>query len=273
MTSEETMPSGLYIDVENLQDYAQDFVVSLLDSWPCAIPYPTRTTFYVPADMVELWQTWVLHNLKISNVDVKGIQHFSAQASKNSADIMIAVDAISDFLKGRVGHIAVFSDDSDFISLFAKIRTETIAAQSEIGRIPFLWILTDRDRTKSPKVAQFFPTEYLHYVHSMLPSQSHPTPVQPTSPNPGEKSKAGSEKLMALALIRELPVGKFKSADVHRIIKELFPRSSNVHLSGAAFGVYVANSIWPHLEDRGVKLTGQKPRTYEMTQTAKDAVT
>ena len=79
--------------------------------------------------------------------------------------------------------------------------------------------------------------------------------------------------MMALALIRELPVGKFKSADVHRIIKELFPRSGNVHLSGAAFGVYVANSIWPHLEDRGVNLTGQKPRTYEMTQVAKDAVT
>ena len=55
-------------------------------------------------------------------------QHFSMSATKNSADIAIATNAMADLVLERVSHVLVFSDDSDFISLHVAIRDNTAVA-------------------------------------------------------------------------------------------------------------------------------------------------
>lgn len=269
-------PSGLYVDVENLQSDAGELLVSLLENWPAVAPKPTKVVLYVRADMVELWRMWALAYLNGQAVEVNGVQHFAATSSKNSADIAIAVEAITDLLKGQVRHVAVFSDDSDFISLFAKIRTETKDLQNQFGRIPMLWILTDRTGTKTPNIQQFFPPEYLHIVQrpiqqtSQVPAQTNP--VSKSSVQPSGKPQSQDE-LVAEAIIREIRIGEFKSADCHKIVKNSFPNHPKASEEGSPFGEYVADKIWPLLKAKGVELlAGSKPRQYRMTQAAKDSV-
>ena len=266
--------TGLYIDVENLQAEAQELIVNLLQDWSPAKPRPTRVVLYVRADMVELWTMWAHTNIRASVMEVKGIQHFTAQQSKNSADIAMAVDAMVDLLSGMVHHVTVFSDDSDFISLFAKIRTETKGIQSEIGRIPFLWVLTNRDGTKTPNIQQFFPTEYLHIVranHQVSLQRASATSEQPQVPNNQTKTKSQDE-LVSEAIMQEVPVGEFKSVDCQEIVKRWFPNHPRANQGGASFGEYISKNIWPSLEAHGVELIGTNPRKYKMTQAAKDYV-
>ena len=287
--SEASQRSGLYIDVDNLQNDAQELVGSLVEDWPVGVPELSKIALYVRADLVALWEMWSLTLAPDAEVEVKGVQHFSMQGSKNSADIAIAVDAVTDLVRGRISHVAVFSDDSDFMALFAKVKAETKQARKASNRAPFLWILTDRPGTKTPNIRQFFPPEYLHVVQ--MPSQSQsPQPPKPstastlpaTSTPPAAQSnkpvKASPpdepvrDELIAEAILKEVPVGTFKSADCHKVVKQRFPRSPAAKQSGAAFGVYIANNIWPMLEARGVESTGTKPRKYEMTQSAKFSV-
>ena len=271
---EHSMSSGLYIDAENLQGGAQELIVNLLEDWSPAAPHPTRVVLYVRADMAELWTMWAHTNIKAPVVEVKGIQHFTAQQSKNSADIAIAVDALADLLNGMVHHVAVFSDDSDFISLFAKIRTETKGIQSEIGRIPFLWVLTNRDGTKTPNIQQFFPTEYLHIVratHQVSLPRASAMSEQPQVPNNQTKTKSQDE-LVSEAIMQEIPIGEFKSVDCQDIVKHRFPNHPRASQGGASFGEYISKNIWPSLEAQGVELIGTNPRKYKMTQAAKDSL-
>ena len=282
--SEASKRSGLYIDVDNLQNDAQELVGSLVADWPPEVPELSKIVLYVRADLVALWEMWSLTLAPNAEVEVKGVQHFSMQGSKNSADIAIAVDAITDLVRGRISHVAVFSDDSDFMALFTKVKAETKQARKTSNRAPFLWILTDRPGTKTPNIRQFFPQEYLHVVQ--MPSQSQPKPQPPQPSKTTTPPAARSEKpvkaaarneiipdeLIAEAILKEVPVGVFKSADCHKIVKQRFPHSPAAKQSGAAFGVYIANNIWPMLEAKGVASTGTKPRKYEMTQSAKFSV-
>lgn len=280
--SETSQRSGLYIDVDNLQNDAQELVGSLVADWPEGVPGLSKIILYVRADLVALWEMWSLTLAPDAEVEVKGVQHFSMQGSKNSADIAIAVDAVTDLVRGRISHVAVFSDDSDFMALFAKVKAETKQARKASNRAPFLWILTDRPGTKTPNIRQFFPPEYLHVVQ--MPSQSQPPPPQPsktTTPSAvisdklvkaSPPDKPIPDELIAEAILKEVPVGTFKSADCHKVVKQRFPQSPAAKQSGAAFGVYIANNIWPMLEARGVASASTKPRKYEMTQAAKFSV-
>ena len=265
--SESRVPSGLYIDVENLQSDAKEHIIALLDNWPSSAPHPTKISLYVRADMVELWTIWTYANISQQAVEVNGVQHFTGQQSKNSADIAIAVEAMSDLLKDRVRHVAVFSDDSDFVSLFSKIRTETKEIQSEIGRIPFLWILTNRHGTKSPNIKEFFPDQYLHIVNS----KRH---LGTSTSRSGQSTRATSpEESIAIAIIRETEVGPFKSTDCQGLVNDQFSDYSMANQTNVAFGSLFKNEIWPLLQQRGVRLIRQNsPRTYEMTQEAKDSL-
>ena len=285
--SETSQRSGLYVDVDNLQNDAQELVGSLVEDWPPEVPELSKIVLYVRADLVALWEMWSLTLAPNAEVEVKGVQHFSMQGSKNSADIAIAVDAVTDLVRGRISHVAVFSDDSDFMALFAKVKAETKQARKASNRAPFLWILTDRPGTKTPNIRQFFPPEYLHIVQ--MPSQSQPQPPQPSktstpqvvhsskpikAPPPEELApdEPITDELIAEAILKEVPVGTFKSADCHKVVKQRFPQSPAARQSGAAFGVYIANNIWPMLEARGVASASTKPRKYEMTQAAKFSV-
>ena len=110
----------------------------MVADWPQDVPELSKIVLYVRADLVALWEMWSLALAPDAEVEVKGVQHFSMQGSKNSADIAIAVDAVTDLVRGRISHVAVFSDDSDFMALFAKVKAETKACPESIepGPIP-----------------------------------------------------------------------------------------------------------------------------------------
>ena len=179
--------AGVYVDMENLRDdvlrdgtkrtstsqetirrkeivRGQQVIRTLLDTWPQGVPKPQRLSLYVRADLVEVWRLSSVDQFPGLEVEVRGVQHFSSSA-KNTADIALAADAIADLVLGRVGYVAVVSDDSDFISLYAKVREEMERANSEIRVVPFLWVVTDRPRTVSASVRDYFPDRHLHVIH------------------------------------------------------------------------------------------------------------
>ena len=266
--------SGLYVDVENLGDDARNLLQSLFANWPSGAPRPIIIRLHVRADKVVLWRTWAQHQFKEQTVEVRGVQHFTTQQSKNSADIAIAVDAVTDFIKGRIDHIIVFSDDSDFISLFEKIREETATDSTVPHKVPFLWVLTNRDGNKSPHILEFFPQDYLYFIGplpiSIAPAVTN-SPTKAVSP-PNNKSSVTYTEI-AETLIRELQIGAFASPDCKKMIRECYPKHSMASLDGAKFGSIFADKIWPIFKSRNVLLTKPKaPRRYQMTQAAKDSL-
>lgn len=377
--------SGLYIDVENLHPDGQAVIDALIDGWPPNWPTPSRLNLYTRADQAELWRVWAEHRFGNLQVAAHGTQHFSWSATKNSADIAIAINAISDLVLGRVDNVVVLSDDSDFISLYVAIRDEPGIPRID-NRPPFLWAVTDRKGPLSTTVEQFFPPTHLHIVsnergrprpaaapvETVRPPQMQSRPVAPvavapveapkppqtqsrpgvpaavapveapkpahTQPSsvappgaspvvppvispvappvvspvvpavipsapppvastvtPAEPSKpptspispispisdespaptAGETwKAMARAVVEELPIGAFKSAEGQAIIRKHWPTHQMARASGGSFGTYFKDRIWPVLEGMGVKIPnhGKKPIQYEMTPEAKDVV-
>ena len=267
--------SGLYVDVENLgNDGARGFIDALLSDWPKLAPQPTKINLYVRGDTTALWRMRFLSKAEELSVSVKGIQHFDSQGSKNSADIAIAVDAIADFTQGQVKHIAIFSDDSDYISLFDKIIELGHDVYELNKRPPFLWILTNRSGNKSSRIREFIPSEYLHYVGDLPSTIAPATKSQKNVSNPTSWVKSNQKpEDIAVCLIRELPIGKFKSTDCKKIVQSNFPDHPMAGMNDAGFGSQFSKSIWPQLEKRGVKLTKPKsPRTYELSREAQLSV-
>lgn len=180
--------SGLYIDIENLQEDAKSLITALLDQWPDSFPRPSLVTLYVPGDQVELWRMWAITQFRKSEVRVRGVQRFSGHLSKNSADIAIASDVIADFVRRRVKSVAVFSDDSDFMSLYVKIREE--APEEEKANPPFLWVLTDRRGTKSLNIRRYFPNEHNFVVKTGPSSYTS----RPSSRGPSQGGRTYSSR-------------------------------------------------------------------------------
>ena len=307
--------AGIYADIQNLQEIARDVLLVLVRRWPKRVPKPTRLNLYVRADHLHLWSVWAKDAFPNVEVTVKGVQHYSLAATKNAADMAIAVDAISDFNHKRVSHVAVVSDDSDFISLFAKLAEEVGGARDDQdddvqddGLVPFLWVFTDRRDTKSTLLQDFFPERYVYtvdryalwdddddddeYENAIDDSaraedgddngggsdeaerQSAPAPAVAPSPPPQPRSAAQSEmtemERIAIQIIRDMPVGKFKSTECQGVIKDGFPNHQLAEADGPAFGIIFRRDVFPILEKRGVREIGnQKPRQYEMTHEAK----
>ena len=272
--NQETGRSGLYVDVENLQTDGQSMVENLIENWPDKAPSPSRLSLYVRADQVELWRLWANSRFADLEVMVHGTQHFSLSPTKNSADIAIATNAMADLVLDRVTHVVVFSDDSDFISLYAAIRDEPGIPLSE-EKVPFLWVVTDREGPLSATVKQFFPPGQLHLVRVKGKNVG-----QAGSVLPAPKSEKGSEPAaanadvwveMARAVVEEIEVGQFKSTDCQRIIRERWPQHSLASAGGGAFGIEFKNNIWPVLERWGVGISnpGKKPIRYEMVEKAR----
>jgi hypothetical protein len=183
---------------------------------------------------------------------------------------------MADLLLGRVEHVVVFSDDSDFISLYVAIRDEMNRSQSEAVKVPFLWAITDREDSISSTVKQYFPPEQLHVVasESTGPQQSAPTDAPQAAATPDSSSAHHSIwEEVAQAVIEQIPVGKFKSTDCQGVIRKYWPQHPMASAAGPAFGIEFQKNIWPILEGRGVKVAnpGKKPIRYEMTPNAKRA--
>ena len=270
---EEIGHSGLYVDMENLQAEGQSMVQNLIENWPDKVPAATRLTLYVRADQTELWRLWATSQFASMEVVVHGTQHFSMSATKNSADIAIATSAMADLLLKRVSHVVVFSDDSDFISLYTAVRNELGISPGD-GKAPFLWVVTDREGSLSATVRQFFPQELLHVVEAG-PKQPKNRQVSKASPERTSETRSSSIKgnwtEMADSVISDIPLGPFKSTDCLPIIKKHWPKHTLAKAGGAEFGTQFKNNIWPILEDRGVRIEnpGTKPIKYEMTAEAK----
>ena len=251
--------SGLYVDTENLQNNAQLVIETTIGQWPEGIPPLARLNLYVRADQVSLWDVWAASRFPGPTVIVKGIQHFTSSHSKNSADIAIAIDAVADFVTGAIQFVSVISDDSDFMPLYAKLK--------ELGRFraPFLWVMTDRIRTKASSIEEFFPNDHIHMVH--VPATSA------RSRGASEKAGADSIQLLEIAdfIIQQIPVGPFKSVECQPIIGSRWSTHPMVSMTGQQFGVEFANNLWPILERKGVRLLRTGPRKYEMTSGAKNA--
>lgn len=309
------LSTGIYADIQNLQEMAKDILVLLIRRWPRQLPRPTQLNLYVRADHAHLWQVWASDAFRELHVTVKGVQHYSLAATKNAADMAIAVDAISDFNHERVSHVAVVSDDSDFISLYAKLAEEFQKDQpvdsTEI--VPFLWVLTDRVDTKSSLLQEFFPERYVHVVDRYATwddyddyeedepefeeddieasaedqadseaeadeeydeSQEDEAPSEKKRPrtSPQREDLTVTERI-ALQLIRDMPVGKFKSTDCQQIIRSTFPNHQLASADGPAFGIIFRRDLLPYMEKRGVnELGNQRPRQYEMTLEAKKSL-
>ena len=260
-----TAEATLYVDTENLRDSAQALIERAIESWPERAPPLAQLSLYVQADRVQLWDLWVESRLPNLTVVVHGVQRFSGQPTKNSADIALAIDAVADFMAGATQYVAVMSDDSDFIALYAKLR------QLANGNVPFLWVLTDRPGTRSTTIRDYFPKEHIHVVSS--PVTETVAPVPSAAPVSSDDVEDPSEPFAEMAdlIIRERPVGPFKSTDCQPIIKERWPDHPMAEMPGPKFGTEFANEIWPLLEERGIKQLGTGPRRYEMTAEAKAA--
>ena len=260
---------GLYVDVENLQDIAKQAILSTIENWPDEFPQPTMLRLYVRADQTELWQIWATNKYPSIDVQVKGVQHYILKGSKNSADLSLALDALSDILKGRATHIAILSDDSDFASLYAKLKYEL--QDKETRHIPFLWFVTDRPDTRSPTLSDFFPAECLRMINCAFGKE---TDSKRKGKHSIEELASNEEERIALTIIQNIPVGIFKSTDCKKIIDFYFPQHSLSKTDSAKFGAQFLKTIWPLLENYGVgePHPDKRPHKYEMTETAKKKI-
>lgn len=299
-TTSTTPISGVYVDVENLQDVAQGFLIEVMENWPSYAPTPGLMRLYVRADMQLVWEMWASSQFTSIDIVVKGVQHFARNASKNSADIALCIDAVGDFLQDKAQHIVVVSDDSDFVALFGKIREIHIGRQGQTGRTPFLWIMTNREHTRSRVVMDFSPNDYIHIFkdapdrieetdtagHLANAKQDAPDQTRDTSNSqvngsvraesvPIETVSGASDiQEIAKAIIRTIPAGTFKSTDCQPIIRKGWPQHKMAKLKSAPFGMAFASDVLPHLKAYGVSEPNpkRKPRQFQMTDKAKRKV-
>ena len=83
--------------------------------------------------------------------------------TKNSADITLVLTAAIGLVTGKVDHIVLVSNDSDYIALHAAIRDHQ-ETTSKDGATPFLWVMTDEKKRISRTVQQFFPPDQIHTI-------------------------------------------------------------------------------------------------------------
>lgn len=267
--------AALYVDTENLLAAAQSTVKAIIEKWPEGAPPLGSLHLYVRADRVALWEMWATGNYPDLHVTAKGVQHFSHHHSKNSADMAIAMDAIADFVTGDAEFVAVMSDDSDFMPVFAKLK------EMSDGKAPFLWLVTDRVRTRSATIEEYFPGDHIHTVKVTTPPSDYIL-LRPAGDDGGsvnqraldeERKRAADLRIreeMVDLIVRQIPVGSFKSTDCLPIIKARFPRHRMARMQGGSFGMEFTNKLWPILEKRGVRVGSKRPRKYEMTAEAKN---
>ena len=286
---------AIYVDTENLGDpeQAQRIVRQAIANWPADQPAVTGLSLYVRADEEALWRLWAEGEYPTLRVRVRGVQHFSKDRAKNSADLAITADAIGDLFSGLAGVVAVISNDSDFGALYVKVQE--LAHRAGLPQTPFRWVTVAGAGKLSPKLELFLPDSVRMELAAAPPEPDAaqpapetdagpgPSAAPPASPRPARPADSGASKTPAGAsgidsvavaeeLIRRLPVGRFKVADAFPIVKKRWPNHPDAG-NAPTMGQYLLNTLWPILEKRGVKMPRKtSPRTYEMTKAAKDSL-
>ena len=278
-----TAPSpgaAIYVDTENLRDtdHAQSLVADIIANWPADKPALGRLSLYVRADKVANWEMWTEASYPQLQVRIRGVQHFSNQKAKNSADLAITADAVADLVTGQAAFVGVVSNDSDFGALFVKVKE--LARSVGVEQTPFIWITSPEAGGLSPELERFIP-EGLRWDLSTAPAapvaavdKSSPKPLAEAARPPAlPAANAGiGNEAMAGELIRQLPLGRFRASDAQEVIASRWPEHPAAG-DTAKFGQFLGKEIWPILQKRGVLMTRKSsPRTYEITQAAKEAI-
>ena len=276
--------AGLYVDVENLPNttHAQHVVETVIGEWPDTRPPVARLSLYVPAQKADLWRFWARAKFPCLTLRVRGVQRFTRQASKNAADIAIAVDAIHDFATTDTGHVAVLSNDSDFAALFVKIQELADA----VGRsAPFLWITVGDVAGLSHDIQEFVRDDMRWDIPLELPRAAAAPPktapaAKPAQSKPTASTRAATparpaakpdNRAVADRLVAELSEGRFKAQHALHVIERAWP-GHPAAVNTQRCGQYLAKELWPLLQERGVILVRQtSPRTYEIVKGAKAA--
>ncbi len=285
--------AAIYVDTENLRepDLAQDVIAQTVADWPAEYPPVGSLSLYVRADKVALWRMWVEATYPELARRVRGVQHFSREMAKNSADLAITADAIGDLAAGQASYIAVISNDSDFGALFVKVRE--MASERGWDHSPFLWVTAPAGGGVSPEIERFIPNRFRWNLTNGPPTEpapiaaasaktlapSHASVSKPTQKPAPKTPKASSAddvnptaETVAEELIRALPIGRFKVAEAQQVIRQHWPKHPHAG-APASFGQYLLNEVWPILERRGVTMPRKtSPRTYEITPAAKASV-
>ena len=278
--------AALYVDNENLRDSdrAQDAISLAVANWPGDRPALGSLSLYVRADKVAVWEMWAEGACTGLRVRVRGVQHFSNHKAKNSADLAITADAVADLVTGQASAVAVLSNDSDFGALFVKVRE--LAQASGQQQTPFLWITSPDAGGLSPEMERFIPAGLRWDLSANTPepgpaaklpeAESLPEVGKQTTPARSQRAarnaaNPGNEDI-AEELIRQLPVGKFKVSEAFEVFRVQWPQHPAA-AGPAQLGTFLFKEVWPVLEKQGVLMPRRSsPRTYEITQSAKDSV-
>ena len=273
------------MDTENLRgpEYARQVVAAVAANWPSHRPPLSSVSLYVRADKTELWRLWAESAFPTLTLRVRGVQRFSANNSKNSADLAIAADAVSDLVMGLAKDVAVVSNDSDFGALFVKVRE--LAREANAETAPFLWIHPPEGGALSPEIDEFIPPVFRWNLAATLMAPTAPEPAQSVGrPTPellphanrralpaGSANDNVTNEAMAEELIRRLPPGRFRAVNAQEIISKRWPKHPAAG-DTAQFGQFLSKEIWPILQKRGVTMPRKSsPRTYEISQAAKES--
>ena len=190
----------------------------------------------------------------------KGVQHFSNQ-SKNSADITLAMDAVLDFQTGKASNIVIVSDDSDFTSLFDKIRELHTARNKDACDIPFKWVMTDRAKTKASALTEFFPSSFVHINGMSLNDDEAKSIISEVTSDAGEPSQRDLARIISEHFS---PGEPFKSTDCQKVISGVWPNHHSANMKGPAFGTWFSKNVTPELKKLGVKEAGKSPRRFQV---------
>ena len=258
--------AGLYIDVENLgQEDTEAILFTLKEHWPAGVPRLKKLVLYVQAQNEIVWDMWAMRKFPSVQTKAKGVQYPSRQTGKNVADIMLALDASTDFTTGKVTHVIVVSDDSDYFALFGKLRELHTAINPDPTSIPFTWVISNRNGRKS-KTIQNLGNGIFHEVPA-LAGFSRPTtrattraiPKQRTAPRTTQKAVTG---ILHNHLKR---MERFGSRQCMAVLKREFPEHEYTRLSSQEFGMVFHNKLLPELRKHGhINIVREKsPKTYK----------
>ena len=270
--------SAVYVDTENLTapaggddiDFTQDLISLIVGKWPDAYPPIGRLALYVPADKTSQWRIWARALMskpasqtlagggwagwrdpmpveRQERVKVRGVQHFSRNNSKNSADMAIVLDVVDDLLLSRCADFAaVLSNDSDFYALFDKLQEIVTERGHPVSEVPLLWIVAPNGNNLSPEIKRFLLPRFVWDLSAELGSGS---PASPTRVEPDTISQSVLEGL-ANQMERS---HHYRASDLHDICKLRYPAEPASKIDTAVFGSYLKNSA-PALSDLGVEV-------------------
>lgn len=312
--------SGIYVDTENLTppagvddvEFVQSVISRIVSDWPAEHPPIGLLALYVPADKVSQWRPWASALLlqqpsqgPVSNepsswrdpvsfmsqepLRVRGVQHFSRNGSKNSADLAIVLDAMDDLmLSQRIDFAAVLSNDSDFHALFDKMFEIVTGHGHPISKVPLLWIVAPNGNNLSPEIKRFLPPQFVWDLSENSASDDaipqianehreieRRTSDSNTGPLAGPLEDTGigtSESDLAILIVREFAgKGEFKSSAVHDIAKRFSPSLPQVNCDSPQFGMYLGEVLCPLIAAYGGRKSKPTPTSswvYEIPEAA-----